>query len=144
MKNFRAVLAPALTDQSRRVRQNNSDKAAAVSFRAAEFDMGTDAEPGQPGPLPRSLDPADLRLWADFYGARFADTLVSDPRWPRCNQYAAMRRAEVIVRRAICGMAAILDSGDADLATHVPIIASTMLQAYQASLPGILTFKNEI
>jgi hypothetical protein len=82
-----------------------------------------------------SLDSGELKFIAQIWGEEFADALIANPRWPRCNQSRAIAVAESIVRTAITGVAAILDEG-ADFRPHVKMISATTWCAFQDSMPG--------
>src|SRR5258707_7670936 len=77
-----------------------------------------------------SLDSGELKFIAQFWGEKFADALITHPRWPRCNQSRAIAAAEAIVRTAITGVAAILDEG-ADFRPHLTMISATTWGAFQ-------------
>jgi hypothetical protein len=137
VKNFaRVSCLSARTDQSQRV-GNNSDRAAADSYRAAGPETETNAAPGQPGPPLGStcLDPDDLKLIAEGWGATYADNLISDPRWPTCRQDAAISNVEAILRTAIIDVAAILNAG-ADFRPHVNMMSAATWFAFQNSMPN--------
>jgi hypothetical protein len=135
MKNFARVSCfSARTDQSQRV-GNNSDKAAADSYRAAGIPRAeTYAVPGQPG-TDLSLDQAELKQIAETWGAQFADCLIADRRWPTCNQPSAILAAGFVVERAIGGIVAILDSS-ADFKLHTRMMAETIHIAFSNSMPS--------
>jgi hypothetical protein len=125
------------TDQSQRV-GNNSDKAAADSYRAAgRPETETNAVPGQPGPPLGStcLVPDDLKLIAERWGTTYADNLISDRRWPRCNQNVAIAAVEAIVRTAIIDVAAILSAGE-DFKPHIKMMSAATWCAFQSSMPN--------
>jgi len=82
-----------------------------------------------------SLESDELKFIAQFWGERYADALIANPRWPRCNQSRAIVAAESIVRSAITGVAAILDEG-ADFRPHIGMISATTWGAFQDSMPG--------
>jgi hypothetical protein len=81
------------------------------------------------------LDAAELAQISEIWGAQFADTLLSDRRWPRCDQSAAIRAAGVVVDRAITGIVAILDGG-ADFRPHTRMMAETIHTAFWNSMPN--------
>src|ERR1035437_3610648 len=70
------------------------------------------------------LDAAELEQISEIWGAQFADILITDHRWPTCNQPAAIRASGFVVERAITGIVAILDSGD-DFKPHTKMMAAT-------------------
>jgi hypothetical protein len=93
----------------------------------------TNAAPGRPGP-PLGLDPDDLKLIAEGWGATYADKLIGDPHWPTCRQNAAIVAAEAIVRTAIIDVAAILNTG-ADFRPHIKMMSAATWRAFQNSMP---------
>jgi hypothetical protein len=135
VKKFaRVSCLSARTDQSQRV-GNNSDKAAADSYRVAGIPRAeTYSVPGQPG-TDMSLDQAELKRIAETWGVQFADCLIADRRWPTCNQPSAIRAAGFVVERAITGIVAILDSA-ADFKPHTKMMAETIHTAFWNSMPG--------
>jgi hypothetical protein len=66
---------------------------------------------------------------------QFADCLITDRRWPACNQPAAIRAAGVVVERAIIGIIALLDSG-ADSKPQTKMMAETIHTAFWNSMPS--------
>jgi hypothetical protein len=81
------------------------------------------------------LDAAELEQISEIWGAQFADILITDHRWPTCNQPAAIRAAGFVVERAITGIVAILDSGD-DFKPHTEMMAATINTAFWNSMPN--------
>jgi hypothetical protein len=81
------------------------------------------------------IDAAELEQISEIWGAQFADILITDHRWPTCNQPAAIRAAGVVVERAITGIVAILDSGD-DFRPHTKMMAATTRAAFWNSVPN--------
>jgi hypothetical protein len=81
------------------------------------------------------LDPIELEQISEIWGVQFADCLVTDRRWPTCNQPAAIRAAGLVVDRAIIGIVAILDSG-ADFKPHTKMMAETIHIAFWNSMPN--------
>jgi hypothetical protein len=81
------------------------------------------------------IDAAELEQIAENWGAQFADVLITDHRWPTCNQPAAIRAAGLVVDRAITGIVEILDSGD-DFRPHTKMMAVTTRAAFWNSLPN--------
>jgi hypothetical protein len=84
---------------------------------------------------PHILDAAELEQISEVWGAQFADVLITDHRWPTCNQPAAIRAAGVVVDRAITGIVAILDSGE-DFKPHTKMMAETTRAAFWNSMPN--------
>jgi hypothetical protein len=84
-----------------------------------------------------SLDQAELKQIAEIWGTQFADCLVTDARWPACNQAAAVVAAGAIVKNAIDDMARILDVGD--FAPHIAMMSATTNLAFWNSMPGFGT-----
>jgi hypothetical protein len=80
------------------------------------------------------LNPAELEQISEIWGVRFADCLITDRRWPTCDQPAAIRAAGAVVARAITGIVAILDGGD-DFRPHTKMIADTIYAAFWNSMP---------
>jgi hypothetical protein len=80
------------------------------------------------------LNPAKLEQISEIWGAQFADCLITDRRWPTCNQPAAIRAAGFVVERAITGIVAILDSGG-DFKPHTKMMAETTRAAFWNSMP---------
>jgi hypothetical protein len=80
------------------------------------------------------LDAVELEQISENWGRQFADILITDRRWPKCNQPAAVRAAGIVVDRAVIGIAAILDSG-ADFKPHTTMMAQTIRSAFWASMP---------
>jgi hypothetical protein len=138
VKKFaRVSCLSARTDQSQRV-GNNSDKAAADSYRVAGFETEPNAVPGQLGPPfggSTCLDPDDLKLIAERWGTTYADNLISDPRWPKCRQNDAIAAVEAIVRTAILDVAAILSTG-AHFRPHINMISAATWCAFQNAMPS--------
>jgi hypothetical protein len=117
VKNFaRVSCLSARTDQSHGV-GNNSDSSAGASYPAAGLDSGY------------------LKLVAESWGATYADNLIGDARWPRCNQSVAIAAAEAIVRTAITEVEAILSAGD-DFKPHVKMMSAATWCAFQNSMPS--------
>ena len=83
-----------------------------------------------------SLDSGELKFIAQFWGEKFADALITHPRWPRCNQHNAIAAAEAIVRTAITDVAAILNTG-ADFRPHVKTMSAATWRAFQNSMPNM-------
>src|SRR6059036_521849 len=81
-----------------------------------------------------SIESDELKFIAQVWGEEFADALIADPRWPRCNQNSAIAAAESIVRTAITSVAAVLNDG-ADFRPHVRMISATTWCAFQESMP---------
>jgi hypothetical protein len=81
------------------------------------------------------LDPVELEQISEIWGEQFADILITDRRWPACDQPAAIIAAGLIVERAITGIVAILDSG-ADFRPHVQKMAETTRAAFWNSMPA--------
>ena len=81
------------------------------------------------------LDPVELEQISEIWGVQFADHLITDRRWPTCNQLAAIRAAGLVVDRAIIGIVAILDSGD-DFKPHTKMMAETIHTAFWNSMPN--------
>jgi hypothetical protein len=80
------------------------------------------------------IDAAELEQISENWGVQFADRLITDRRWPTCNQPAAIRAAGLIVERAITGIVAILNSGD-DFKPHTKMMAATINTAFWNSMP---------
>ena len=83
---------------------------------------------------PICLDSDDLKLVAESWGATYADNLICDARWPRCNQSAAIAAAEAILRTAIIDVAAILNTG-IDFRPHVAMMSAATWLSFQNSMP---------
>jgi hypothetical protein len=81
------------------------------------------------------INAAELERISENWGAQFADVLITDHRWPTCNQPAAIRAAGVVVERAITGIVAILNSGD-DFRPFTKMIETTTRAAFWNSLPN--------
>ncbi|MGY4504214.1 hypothetical protein ACVWYH_008171 [Bradyrhizobium sp. GM24.11] len=81
------------------------------------------------------LDPVELEQISEIWGGQFADTLISDRRWPTCNQGAAIRAAGLVVERAITGIVEILNGG-ADFRPHTRMMAETIHTAFWNSMPN--------
>jgi hypothetical protein len=101
--------------------------------------LGEVVRSGSPGPHifssgDAALDPAELEQISKIWGIQFADRLITDHRWPACNQAAAIRAAGLVVERAITGIVAILDSGD-DFRPHTAMMAATINTAFWNSMP---------
>jgi hypothetical protein len=77
----------------------------------------------------------ELEQISEIWGAQFADCLITDRRWPTCNQPAAIRSAGLVVDRAIRGIVAILDSGD-DFKPYTKMIAATTRAAFWNAMPS--------
>jgi hypothetical protein len=82
------------------------------------------------------LDAAELEQISKNWGVQFADCLITDRRWPTCNQPAAIRAAGLVVDRAITGIVAILDGG-ADFKPHTRMMAETIHTAFWNSMPSL-------
>ncbi len=82
-----------------------------------------------------SLDPGELKFIAQNWGHGLADALITDPRWPRCNQNRAITAAEAVVMTGIKSVAAILDDGG-DFGPHVKMMSAATWFAFQSSMPG--------
>ena len=82
-----------------------------------------------------SLDSGELKFMAQTWGERFADTLIADPRWPRCKQHSAVAAAERVVMASIKAVEAILDDGD-DFKPHVKMMSAATWITFQGSMPG--------
>lgn len=85
MRSF--ARSSAQTDQSRRVREKNSDSAAEDSYLAAGFDGGNLCGPGyRPGPhlqdVQAMFDCENPGLSGNLAGESFAATLENNPRYP--------------------------------------------------------------
>jgi hypothetical protein len=80
------------------------------------------------------LDPVELEQISEIWGVQFADCLITDRRWPNCNQSAAIRAAGLVVDRAIAGIVTILDSG-ADFKPHTKMMAETTRAAFWSAMP---------
>ncbi len=76
----------------------------------------------------------DLEQISKIWGAQFADCLITDRRWPTCNQSAAVCAAGLVVDRAITGIVAILDGSD-DFKPHTKMMAETTRAAFWNSMP---------
>jgi hypothetical protein len=81
------------------------------------------------------LDADELEQLSTIWGAQFADILITDRRWPTCNQPEAIRAAGLVVDRAIIGIVAILDGG-ADFKPHTRMMAETIHTAFWNSMPN--------
>jgi hypothetical protein len=81
------------------------------------------------------LDPVELGQISEIWGTQFADILITDRRWPTCDQSAAVRAAGLVVDRAITGIVAILDSGD-DFKSHTKMMAATTRAAFWNAMPN--------
>jgi hypothetical protein len=81
------------------------------------------------------LEAAELEQISENWAAQFADILITDQRWPTCNQPAAIRAAGFVVDRAITGIVAILDGSD-DFKPHTKMIAATTRAAFWNSVPN--------
>jgi hypothetical protein len=81
------------------------------------------------------LNSTELEQISQVWGVRFADILITDRRWPTCNQPAAIRAAGSIVERTIADIVAILDVGD-DFKPHTKMMARTIHFAFWNSMPG--------
>lgn len=116
MKNFaRVSCLSARTDQSHGV-GNNSDSSAGASYPAA------------------GLDSNYLKLVAEGWGTTYADQMIGDARWPRCNQGAAIAAVEKILRTAIADVEAILSTG-VDFQPHISMMSAATWCAFQNSIP---------
>jgi hypothetical protein len=80
------------------------------------------------------LDCDELRQISEEWGTQWADALIEHPRWPSCDQGAAICAAKVIVRKAIAGIAAILDESD-DFKPHLPMMSAVIWRAFRSSMP---------
>jgi L-fucose mutarotase/ribose pyranase (RbsD/FucU family) len=78
--------------------------------------------------------PDELEQISKIWGAQFADCLITDARWPSCNQTAAVVAAGAVVKSAIDGIARILDVGD--FAPHIEMMSTTMHNAFWDSMPS--------
>lgn len=81
------------------------------------------------------IDAADLEQISEIWGAQFADIMITDHRWPGCNQPAAIRAAGIVVERAITGIVAILDGSD-DFKPHTKMMAETTRAAFWNAMPN--------
>jgi hypothetical protein len=81
------------------------------------------------------LDPIELEQISKIWGLQFADCLITDRRWPACDQPAAIRAAGLVVDRAITGIVAILNNG-ADFKPHTGMMAETTRAAFWNSMPA--------
>jgi hypothetical protein len=95
----------------------NSDSSAGASYTAAGLDSGY------------------LKLVAENWGSTYADQMIGDARWPRCNQRAAIAAVEEILRTSISQVEAILNTGD-DFRPHVKMISTTTWSAFQNAMPS--------
>jgi hypothetical protein len=134
MKNFARFRVSAQIGQSSGA-ENNRRHAAAAHPRAAG--IATDEAYPVPEKLGTgiSMDRTELRVISERWGAQFADALITDRRWPACNQPAAIRAAGMVVERAIIGIVAILDTGD-DFKPHTKMMAATVHAAFWNSMPS--------
>jgi hypothetical protein len=80
------------------------------------------------------LDAAELEQISEIWGAQFAECLITDRRWPACNQPSAIREAGIVVDRAIVGIVAILNGG-ADFKPHTKMMAETIHAAFWNAMP---------
>lgn len=80
------------------------------------------------------LSEAELGQIAKIWGTAWADCLITDARWPFCNQSAAVIAAGAIVEKAIDGIIRILHG--ADFAPHVEMMSVTMRETLWNSMPS--------
>jgi hypothetical protein len=86
--------------------------------------------PATPSPIA-----AMLKQVAESWGTQFADALILDPRWPGCDQSAAIRATALIVDHAITRIVAILDESD-EFREHTPGMALSLRAAFWESMPN--------
>jgi len=87
-----------------------------------------------PPPPDEPLCPTYLKGVAETWGTQFADTMICDPKWPKCDQARTIRAARAVVARAIQTIIATLNES-ADFRPHTPMMASSIRAAFDASLP---------
>jgi hypothetical protein len=80
------------------------------------------------------LDAAEFEQISVIWGTKWADVLITDRRWPTCDQPAAIIAVGLVVDRAIAGIVAILDGG-ADFKPHTRMMAGTIHAAFWNSMP---------
>jgi hypothetical protein len=80
------------------------------------------------------LSAAELEQIAEIWGVQFAETLIADRRWPRCDQPRAIRAAGVIVERAIGEIVATLNTGR-DFQPFTAMMAETISKSFWDSMP---------
>jgi hypothetical protein len=83
-----------------------------------------------------NIDADELREISKNWGTQWADALIADRRWPRCDQKVVVAKAGAIVGLAIAGIAAILSEGD-DFKPHLKMISSTVHDSFWNSMPSI-------
>jgi hypothetical protein len=89
------------------------------------------------------LDPVELEQISEIWGVQFADILITDRRWPTCNQPAAIRAAGLVVERAITGIVAILDGGE-EFKPHTKMMAETIHTTFWNSMPKFRQEKQKV
>jgi hypothetical protein len=99
----------------------------ARTYAEATWVVGNDGEI-------EALDPDELEQLAEIMGTEYADCLITHPRWPTCNQPAAIRAAGHGVDLGIAGIVAILN-GAADFRPHTAMMSTTIRNAFWNSLP---------
>jgi hypothetical protein len=75
----------------------------------------------------------ELEQLSKIWGMQFAEALITDPRWPTCDQGEAIRAAGVIVKRAIREIVATLDRGE-DFRPHTTMMARTVSGSFYGEL----------
>ncbi len=97
-----------------------------------------------PSPCDEHVDREFLRELSKTWGERFADVMISDTNWPRCDQEKTIHATKAIVAGAISNIIATLNQS-ADFRPHTPMMAYLIRAAFDASLsrgPFNLRFEN--
>jgi hypothetical protein len=84
---------------------------------------------------PADLSRVELTRFAESLGTQWADALITDPRWPSCNQAAAIVAAGAVVDRTASEIANILDG--IAFAPHAAAMSATMRSAFWDSMPPL-------
>jgi hypothetical protein len=143
VKNFARVCSSARTDQSRRVRQENSDSAAAVSSRAAESGTSRNGA-GLFAPAPHRLDIQAMfdsenpGRSGDLAGESYAAVLENHPRYPDLRSVRdakLLARLDRVVEQNIKRFAALLLPPLGFDEVGIAQYRSAALSAFRAVLP---------
>jgi hypothetical protein len=129
------------TDQSQRV-GNNSDKAAAASYRVAGFDGGNpQCRPGRPGrhleDIQAMFDCENPEESGSLTGEFYASTLENHPRYPKLSirrDADLLAQIDRLVGRGIDCVAELLPGLGFDDA-GIGLYRSAALSAFRAAVP---------
>jgi hypothetical protein len=109
-------------------------KNCSTADRAIAGKCGPD-RPARTSPSSSFLLGAELKQISEGWGEELADALISDKRWPMCDQLAAIRTAASIMDQAVARIVAILDAS-VEFREHTPAMAITLRAAFWNSMPN--------